>query len=170
MHRCDYRTPPMMQGLASLHRQAKFAAHKCLRRRCAQTQDQFRMNRPDFGFKPWLASPDFRGARPLVDSPLAALVEFEMLHRVGHINIRAIDPGFHQGLVENAAGGTDKRAAFAVFLIARLFTDHEQASGAWTFAENRLGGVTVQIATPALARGLAQHIQTAGFWNERLRA
>ena len=65
-----------------------------LRCRGAQTNDQLRAHACQLGPEPRLARGDFRGRRPLVNAPLAALFEFEMLDRIGNVDLGASDAGF----------------------------------------------------------------------------
>src|SRR5579871_1925529 len=76
---------------------------------------------------PWTAGVNLRHARFFVQTAFAALLEFEVLHRVGDVDILAADGGIGKSLVERSAGGTHEGVAFEVFLVARLFADEDHA-------------------------------------------
>src|ERR1043166_5275139 len=91
--------------------------------------------------------------RPLVQAPLAASLEFEMLRRVGDEHSFAVDAGFGDRLVENAPGRTDKWLAGDVLFVAGLFTDHHQPRLRWAFARHPLRGVPVERAAGGCGPG-----------------
>jgi hypothetical protein len=62
-----------------------------------------------------------------MDSPLAALLEFEMLHGVRHIDISAVDTGIAEGSVQEGAGGSDEGMAGQVLIVTGLLADHNDA-------------------------------------------
>ena len=66
---------------------------------------------------------DCGGGWFLVDAAFAAFFKFEVLDGVGDVDLFAVDAGLVEGLVEEAAGGSDEGAALLVFLIAGLFAD-----------------------------------------------
>ena len=59
---------------------------------------------------------------------LAALLELEMLHRIGDVDARALDPRFGERPIEEPAGRPDERSAGAVLGIPRLLA-HEHHLG-----------------------------------------
>ena len=79
-----------------------------------------------FELEPDLAALDFVGVGTLVQAALAAHLMLEMLHRVGDENLRAGDPRFRQGPVEDLPGGPDERLAGKVFLVAGLLANQHQ--------------------------------------------
>ena len=70
--------------------------------------------------EPPSAALDFIGVRPLVQPPLAALFELEVLDRMGDEDVAAPDAGVVQRPVENAAGRPDEGLAGEVLLVAGL--------------------------------------------------
>src|SRR3546814_11846423 len=54
---------------------------------------------------------DLARVRLLVDAPLAAALELEMLDRVGDVGCGAVDAGVRERLVEDAAGWPDDGTA-----------------------------------------------------------
>ena len=70
---------------------------------------------------------DLAGGRLGMDAAVAALLEFEVLHRVGEVGLLAVDPGLPERPVEKLAGRTDEGAALQILLIARLFADEDDA-------------------------------------------
>ena len=92
----------------------------------------------------------------VVDPPLAACHELEMLDRVGDVDLRAVDPGLFQRRVEKLAGGPDKRPAGKILLVAGLFADEHDRGIQRPFAEHRLGAAFIKLAAGAFARILEQ--------------
>ena len=85
----------------------------------------------------------------LVDTALAARLEFEMLDRVGHISARPFESGASRNLVEQLARRAEKGAAGQVLLIARLFPDDHQRGVCRAFAGDRLRRVFPERAAAA---------------------
>src|SRR5207237_5999162 len=77
--------------------------------------------------EPPLAALDLIGVRTLVKPPLAALLELEVLDRVGDEGVAARDAGVGQRLIENPSGWADERLARQILLVARLLADQHQA-------------------------------------------
>ena len=75
-----------------------------------------------------------------MDAALAALLEFEVLHRIGEIGLGTVDPGLPHGLVEELAGRSHEGPTLQVLLIARLLADEDDVGMDRAFAEHRLGG------------------------------
>jgi hypothetical protein len=77
---------------------------------------------------------------------------FEMFHRIGDINLVAIDSGFFECTIQNLSRRTDKRFASHIFVITRLLTDHEHRGLFRPFAEDGLCRFLVERAGGALFR------------------
>jgi hypothetical protein len=58
-----------------------------------------------------------------VNPPLAALLESEMLHRIGDVGLRVIDARVFERAIQYPSGRPHKRPPLAVFIIARLLAD-----------------------------------------------
>jgi hypothetical protein len=71
----------------------------------------------------------------------------------------AIDAGFVERGVEQAAGGSDKRFAREIFFIAWLLANKHYDSGAASFTEYGLRTSFPEIASFAIGGGLAQRRQ-----------
>jgi hypothetical protein len=56
----------------------------------------------------------------LVDAPLAALFEFEMLDGVGDVHLVPIESGLLQRPIEQQAGRSDERSALPILLVSGL--------------------------------------------------
>ena len=82
---------------------------------------------------------DLAGVRLLVDAPLAARLEFEMLDRVGDVDAGAVDAGLGKRAVEQLAGRADERPAGEILLIAGLLADEHERRVARALAEHGLG-------------------------------
>jgi hypothetical protein len=78
-----------------------------------------------------------------------------MLYGVGDVEIGAFDFRFFKSLIKNSSGRPNKRQTFAVFFIAGLLSNQNDARVRRAFSEYRLGRVAVQIATLAAFRRAA---------------
>src|SRR5579883_3161080 len=141
---------------------------EALRRGCAERHDHPRRERLDFVEQPAPADPDLAGVRPLVQPPLAALRELEMLHRIGDIDPVAGEAGLAQRAIEKPAGRPDKGPADPVFLIAWLLADKDDRGVGGTFAEDRLGRARPEGAGAAMSGVLPQFRES--FLGDRGRA
>ncbi len=92
----------------------------------AQRHDGCRFDEAPLHVEPHLAALDLMVVRPLVQAPFAAQLMFEVLHRIGHKDFGASNPGFRERLVKHASGGTNERLARDVFLVAGLLADQHQ--------------------------------------------
>src|ERR1700688_2645979 len=79
-----------------------------------------------------------------------------MFHRVSHIDQGAINPGFHQGAVQQFAGGPHERMTLPVFLVPGLLADKNYFSRGWPFAKDSLTRPRVQVASLATLYGYPQ--------------
>jgi hypothetical protein len=119
-------------------------AKHALRRGRAHRHHQFGVDRGQFALVPWPARHDLRRIRLLVQADFSARHKFEMLHRVGDVNLAAIDAGLLQRAVEHLPGGPDERFAGEVFLVAGLLADQHDAGPLRAFAEYGPGRVFPQ--------------------------
>src|SRR6185312_13791845 len=116
----------------------------------AEANQDLRVNRGDFDFEPGAAGADLGRGGALMDARLAALDEAEVLHHVGDVNTAAIDSGFTESVVEDAAGGTDEGMSGEVLEVAGLLADQHQRGGRRTFAEDGLSRLAIEIAILAV--------------------
>src|SRR5262249_44809892 len=72
-------------------------AHQAARGARAQRDDDARSDDRLLEVDPPAAALDLGGIRPLVQPPLAALLEFEVLYCIGHENALAREPGIGDG-------------------------------------------------------------------------
>src|SRR5438309_1719158 len=96
-----------------------------------------------FRLEPRLTRRHFARVRFLMNTPFAARLPFEMLHRVGDINLFAIDSRFLERAVHDFSGRTNERFPGNIFVIPRLLANEHDRRFLWTFAKYRLGGVLV---------------------------
>jgi hypothetical protein len=92
--------------------------------------------------QPWLARPSFRNRRFLLNSPLAAFFELEVLYCVGDVDIRSI-PASVKARSNNLPAGPKKGASDEVFLVTRLLSDHNDPRRRTALAPDRLSCVPV---------------------------
>ena len=143
--------PPVREKPSAVARDAERGTHHGLRRGGAEGDNQVRGKNGQLGLEPGPAGGNFAGIRLLVQAALAfRRLEFEVLDRIGHIDVPAVDAGFLQRSVEQTAGGADEWMAGPVLLITRLLADEDDTRGGWAFAEDHLGGVSVKRARLAV--------------------
>src|ERR1700751_3125945 len=104
-------------------------------------------DRPELLVQPEPACPDLARVRTLVDPALAPLGPLEVLNRVGHVHVVAVDAGLVQRPVQDPARGPDERMAPLVFLVTRLLADQRHGRTRPAFAEHRLRRALVQVAS-----------------------
>jgi hypothetical protein len=90
--------------------------------------------------------------RGLVQPPLAARLPFEVLDRVGHVEVLAIHARRLERPVEEPPRRPDERQAFPVFLVAGLLAHQHHARVRVARAEHRLRGVRPQGTVLAFPR------------------
>jgi len=153
------------RGVSALHefsarlRHPEVGAEQRARRGGAQAGNDARANDRDLAFQPLAAGVDLALRRGLVQPPLAAQLPFEMLHRVGHVDVLAVDAGGLERPVEEASGGPDEGQPLAVLLVAGLLADQHDLRVLVAGAEHRLRSVLPERAGPAAFRFLAQLFQ-----------
>ena len=134
------------EELAAALRDAECATEQGLRGGGAETDHDFGLEQCDFGIEPWAAGGDFRAIWFFVDAAFAARLPFEMFDGVGDIGFVAIDAGLLERGVEEFSGGADEWLALAIFLVAWLLADENDARFAGAIAEDGLRGVFVEVA------------------------
>src|SRR3569833_1798710 len=105
--------------------------------------------------------------RCLVDAALSRTVlgEAEVLDGIRDVRVGPLDAGLDQGLVQQLSGRADERRALPILLVAGLLADEHDAGRDRAGAEDRLGGVGVQIAALAVRGGAAQSGES-GSWRD----
>src|SRR5690606_15342921 len=84
-----------------------------------------------------------------VDAALTARLELEMLHRIGDVNLCAVDIGLLQDAVEQPAGRADERFACYILLVSGLLADENHTRFLPAFAEHGLRCVLPERAASA---------------------
>jgi hypothetical protein len=84
-----------------------------------------------------------------MQAALAALLPFEVLDGVSHVNLIACQADCCQAFIEDAASGSDERFALQVLLVTRNFANEHQLGTGWAAAEDGLRGAPVQLAALA---------------------
>src|SRR5438105_1481233 len=141
--------PAVWEEFSALGSDSKLWAHQRLGGGGPETHYQLRFDRGQFGLEPWFASRNLDPARLGMNAPLATFEKLEVLHSVRDINLLPIEPGFMHGFAQESPGGADKGEPFAVFFIARLFADHHNSCVLRSCAEDHLGGILIEVASPA---------------------
>jgi hypothetical protein len=134
--------------LPALTGHAEGGAQQRLGRRGAEADDELRLQRDELRLEPGAAGPDLVGLWLLVDPALPSQLETEMLDDVRQVYGFAVDTGFVERFIQEAAGRSDERLAVAVFTIAGLFTNQDDAGVcvARAVPEHGLRGVLPQPA------------------------
>src|SRR5262249_13547092 len=117
----------------------------------SERDDELRFDQRALEIVPPSAALDLIGIRPLVQPAFSALLELEMLHRIGDEYLRAIEPRIHECAVEHATGRSDEWLAGEVLVVARLLADEHQWRRGRSFAGDDLGGVAIK-RTPGTLR------------------
>src|SRR5438105_9940678 len=158
--------------LAATLRDTKRLAEERLRRGRSETHDDLRLDELHLFVEPRAACADLAVVRFLVNPTLRflAALPLEVLHRVGDIHGVAIDSGFLERGVQQAARGAHKGMPFLVFLSARLLADNHHAGARWALAEYGLCAHHPELAPAAHARGLSQRTERRPRRNEIRRA
>jgi hypothetical protein len=89
----------------------------------AETYDDLRLNRPKLRFKPGSAGHDFGRSGGLMTPMSAFQHESEVLHGIGHIELRTLEASLLQSLIQHLTGRADKRFAGEILLVTGLLTD-----------------------------------------------
>ena len=108
------------------------------------------------GLEPRAAGGELAHARRLMDPPLAALHELEMLHGVRDVDPLAVQADLGQRAVEDLTGRADERRALEVFLVSRLLAHEHDPRVGRAAAEDRLRGVAIELAAGAPRGGGAE--------------
>src|SRR5260370_31728394 len=85
-----------------------------------QADDDLRLYERELGVQPWAARDNFCFRRFLVNAPLAALFEFEVLDGIGDVNIRTVDACLFARSGQQSAAGSAKTLPPPIFLISGL--------------------------------------------------
>ncbi len=80
------------------------------------------------------------------------------------------DPGIHEGAIQERAGRTHERTSLEILAITGLLPHEHQRSGPRTLAEDPLGRIPVEVASPACVDRGFEPAETRGLRNERLGA
>ena len=122
----------------------------------AQREHDMRFDQIDLSLEPRPASLDFNEFWLLMNAAFAALDEFEMFDRVGHIDVARIQACSLHGLAQQAPGWPDEHVASEVFDVARHFADEHDRRPHFALAEDGLRGVLVEIAAMAICGSRTQ--------------
>src|SRR5690606_16971004 len=106
--------------------------------------------------EPWAARRDLPGVRLLVKPPLAGGLPLEVLHRIGDVNLRALDARLGERLVQQSSGGADERSPREVLVVAGNLPHEKDPRAYWPLPEDGLRAGAPERAGPAAARELAQ--------------
>ncbi len=114
-----------------------------LRCGCTQADDELRTNGGDLRFEPWAAGRNFKRVWLLVQPDFAPRFPLEMLHRIGDVDLGAIDAGGLQALIKQLTGRPNKRLSLLIFAITRLFAHQKNSGMGSAFAKNDLGRIAI---------------------------
>ena len=134
------------QETAALARKDDLTAHQRMCGERAETDDESWIDQRHFFIEPPAALFYFVWIRAFVEAPFAALLVLKMLNGIGDVDYTTVKPGPFQGAIEDTASRPNEWAAFPVFRIARLFTNHHQPGMCRALAEDGLSGMTIKRA------------------------
>ena len=150
------------QHLAAHVADAHAAPEHRTRRGRAERHHHGRSHRVELGLEPRAAGDDVRHRWLLVDAPLAAPLEAEVLHRIRDVDQLARDAGRIDRLGEEAPSGSDERLALEILPIPGLLADeHERRTRRAPSREHDLGGIPPEFAAAALLGGATQLLDVA---------
>ena len=105
--------------------------------RCrAQCHHDFRVDELQLLIEPPPVVLHFTCCRPLMDSPLSALLELEVLDGIGDIDALAIKAGFCHCAIKKLTGRAYERPAVQIFLVAGLFANKGDRSADRPFPQH----------------------------------
>ncbi len=93
------------------------------RRRRTERHDQARVDEFQLLHQPPAVMLQLARRGLLMDAPFPTLLELEMLHGIGDVDLVAIDPGLLHGAVKQLPGKSDEGVALLVILIPGLLAD-----------------------------------------------
>src|ERR1700693_3405582 len=152
--------------LTPLFRETIFCPQESLRGCRSKAHDHLRLNERHLRFEPRLASLDLRHARLLVQAPFAALLEFEVFHRVSHVNVGPLDACLFQRSVQQLTSGSNEWTSLPVFFVAWLFPHQRDPRRPRSLAKHRLSRVTVKFTSAAALNLFPKSAQRGVFGYE----
>jgi hypothetical protein len=102
-----------------------------------------------------------------VDPALALWLPLEVLDDIGDVDLRAVDSGLYERLVEELSGRSDERPAFEVLAISGLLADEDDVCVGGSVAEDGLRAGFPKRAGFAAGGRLAQILQARPLRNQR---
>ena len=160
MNRTDYGSRlRMFKKPAPFFQETVLLSNHCARGRGTQAHNHIRSNVLEFRLQPGFAGKEFGIGWFLMDAPLAAFFEFEVLYGIRYVDVRAIDTGLLHSPVQQAACRADERLPSEIFFIAGLLADHHDTRARPSLAEYGLRGMSVEIATAALLDGISERFE-----------
>ena len=116
----------------------------------AQSHGKARPNKVKFVPEPPPATLDLVRCWTLVQAPFAALLELEMLDRIGHERFAPLDSCRCQCFVENTPRRAHEWRALQVLVIAWLLAYQHQRRATWASSRHSLRRVAIKVAAAAL--------------------
>ena len=137
-------------------------AHERAQRGGTERNDDVRTHGGDFRFEPIVAGGDLALRRRLVNAPLAAQLEAEMLDGVGDVRVALAHARFRHQLPQQPPRRADERSTFLILDVARLLADQHQRRMPRALAGHGLGRARAEVAAPA-----AVEVRLAGAGRHR---
>ena len=166
------RGDPQFAAVLQRHgRAARFCdAHRLAqhgpRRTRSQRQHQLGLHQRAFCFQPPATRVDLLGCRGLVQSPLAALDKFEMLHRIGDIGCATVNICQLQIGVKHLPCWPHERPPCPVLLITRLLAHDHQCGVARPLAHHGAGTQFSNRAQGAICDAMLYRIERFGLFRK----
>ena len=135
-----------LEEIAPLLGDPELGSEHRLGRRGAEAAQDLRLHDRQLLGPPLPARRDLLGVRLLVQADLPLRLPLEVLHRVRHVHVAAVDLGLDEGPVEELARRADERVPGLVLQIAGNLTHQHQIGVLGPFPEHGLGAELVQVA------------------------
>ena len=132
-----------------------------------EANDQLGPHQRKFGFQPGSPGDNLDRGWLLMNSPLPALFELEVLHGIREINISPRDFGLFKCAVQQFPGRAHERFSGQVFPVSGLFAYHYDTGRPRSFAEHGLCSVSIQVASLAPLGGRRQFGEVGPSWQKR---
>ena len=91
-----------------------------------------------------------------MDAAFTARLPFEMFDRIRDVNFLSIDSRFHQGLIQQSAGRTNKGLPLEVLPITWLLAYKDNFCAGFALPKDGLRSALPQVASLAVLRSLLQ--------------
>lgn len=151
------------EELSTLLGDAERSAHDGLGRSGAETDYDLWLHGCEFAIEPRAACRYFRRVRLFVDTALSSRLPFEVLHRVGDIDLISVDARLFQSGVQQGSGGPNKWTPLKILFVSGLLADEEHTRVCLAFTKDGFRSALPQLAVAAILCFPSQNFQASGL-------